>query len=336
MEGKAASDDGSPQQRRMSDHYCDIFISYAHLNNVPLPGVRWGWVTTFVETLKNYLGQELGRRDAFKLWMDYEKLRGNNAVTPAIHRVLAEARTLVLFLSEGYMTSPWCREELANFSERFGAESGRIFAVEVSPLRSTKDPLPDLRKYRFWVEDVEGKPRTLGDPWPDPTQPAYYTELQDLARDLAATLTPRQDWNRDDFTVLVHGGQDDLALARDTAARLGEQGVSCTLPISALTPFDAARASAAEVSKDLRDHLGRSSALLLVYDRGPIAQVRRLVNEFRKRRAEDAREPGRIAVCQRHEDRLALGMAAPDLEIFVTPEPCSDSCARQFVEAFIP
>ena len=27
----------------------DIFISYAHVDNVPLPGVARGWVTNFVE-----------------------------------------------------------------------------------------------------------------------------------------------------------------------------------------------------------------------------------------------------------------------------------------------
>ncbi len=107
----------------------------------------------------------MGRKDAFTLWMDYE-LRGNDAVTPGIHQALAGARTLVLFLSEAYMKSSWCREELARFTERAGAEAGRIFVVEVSPLRGSADPLPDLLKYRFWVEDAAGKPRTLGDPRP--------------------------------------------------------------------------------------------------------------------------------------------------------------------------
>ncbi len=321
----------------MADSRFDIFISYAHVNDKPLPGVGEGWVTTFVQGLKTYLGREIGRRDAGRLWMDYE-LRGSEAVTPGIHNVLAEARTLVLFLSEAYMKSSWCREELARFTERVGEEPGRIFAVEVSPLRSAADPLPDLLKYRFWVEDARGKPRTLGDPWPDATQREYYTGLEDLARDLAATLAdlPRKDPGPGDFTVFVNGGQDDLRLVRDTAARLREQGVSCTLPISVLPSFDAERASATEVSRDLRDHLERSDALLLVYDRGPLTQVRRFVTEFRKSRAESDAGAGRIAVCQPHQDRMALGIAAPDLEILVTSEPCPASCAEQFAQVFKP
>ena len=91
-----------------------------------------------------------------------------------------------------------------------------------------------------------------------------------------------------------------------------------------------------EVSHDLRDNLERSDALLLVYDQGPVTQVRRFITEFRKSKAGDDVRAGRIAVCQPHEDRMALGIAAPDLEIFVTPEPCSESCAEQITEAFKP
>ena len=60
----------------------DIFISYAHVDNKPLPGVEHGWVTNFVEALKITLAKEMGRNDKFSLWMDYEKLRGNHALTP--------------------------------------------------------------------------------------------------------------------------------------------------------------------------------------------------------------------------------------------------------------
>ena len=59
----------------------DIFVSYAHVNDEPPPFVARGWVSTFVDTMKRYLVEELGRRDYLRLWMDYE-LRGNQSVTP--------------------------------------------------------------------------------------------------------------------------------------------------------------------------------------------------------------------------------------------------------------
>jgi len=66
----------------------DIFVSYAHVNDEPPPFVARGWVSTFVDTMKRYLVEELGRCDYLRLWMDYE-LRGNQSVTPEIHGALA-------------------------------------------------------------------------------------------------------------------------------------------------------------------------------------------------------------------------------------------------------
>lgn len=50
----------------------DIFVSYAHVDDEPLPGVEQGWVRTFVAAFRTYLAQELGRRESVRLWMDYE------------------------------------------------------------------------------------------------------------------------------------------------------------------------------------------------------------------------------------------------------------------------
>jgi len=49
----------------------DIFVSYAHVDNEPFAGAEKGWVTTLISNLKNELGRQLGRADAYSLWMDY-------------------------------------------------------------------------------------------------------------------------------------------------------------------------------------------------------------------------------------------------------------------------
>src|SRR4029453_1087542 len=64
-------------------HTCDIFVSYAHVDDRPAPGTNTGWVTTLVQGLTWYLAQKLGRSDAFTLWMDHE-LAGNVPLTPEI------------------------------------------------------------------------------------------------------------------------------------------------------------------------------------------------------------------------------------------------------------
>ena len=46
----------------------DIFVSYAHVDNLPLSGISKGWVETFIDNLSTKLAQKIGRTDLFKLW----------------------------------------------------------------------------------------------------------------------------------------------------------------------------------------------------------------------------------------------------------------------------
>jgi hypothetical protein len=52
-----------------------LFISYAHLDNLPTPDTGQGWVTRFQQYLESYLSANL-KEDA-KIWRD-DKLRGND------------------------------------------------------------------------------------------------------------------------------------------------------------------------------------------------------------------------------------------------------------------
>ena len=45
----------------------DIFVSYAHVDDQPLPGAEQGWITTLIDGLKNRLGANLGRMNAYSL-----------------------------------------------------------------------------------------------------------------------------------------------------------------------------------------------------------------------------------------------------------------------------
>jgi len=169
----------------------DIFISYAHVDNEPFPGADKGWVTTFVNGLKNELGRQLGRSDACKLWMDYD-LRGNQPVTADIDNQLNSCATLVLILSRGYLASSWCLLELNTFLANVGNGSGRIFMVEHDfvPFEERPPEFNDLLGYPFWVKNPDtGRIRTLAIPKPNPDrEPEYYQALNELARDITTTL----------------------------------------------------------------------------------------------------------------------------------------------------
>jgi len=195
----------------------DIFVSYAHVDNVPFAGAEKGWVTTFISNLKNELGRQLGRADAYSLWMDYE-LRGNEAVTPDIDQQLNNTATLVLIWSRGYLASSWCQLEMNTFLSQPGS-NGRVFVVEHDWLpRDEKPPeLQDLLNYPFWLRDSDtGRIRTLGIPKPNPDrEPEYYQIVNDLSRDLTDKLNQLRK-----EALAAEGGNDGSSLSARKKARL--------------------------------------------------------------------------------------------------------------------
>jgi hypothetical protein len=307
----------------------DIFISYARVDDERLPGTAGGWVSTFVDGLKTYLAKQIGRREAFSFWMDYEDLRGNEPLEPVIRQQLAASQALVLFLSPGYVTSRWCREELKAFVERVGAGSRLVFPVYLSPVDRVPEDLADLVSYRFWVKE-QGMARTLGDPQPDPTERAYYDGLRRLARDLADTLRgiQRRAEQGSGLSIFLNGGQADIDLIRRTAARLAKQGLSCVLPITA---DGGASADPADIRRDLNENLDGCDAVLLLFENGPRTQVRHFISEYRRSLARRDVPPVRFALCQTDPDPLAVGMAHPDLEIIIARQPCDRGCVDAFL-----
>lgn len=170
----------------------DIFVSYASVDDVPLAGAEMGWVTTLVKNLETRLAQKLGRRYA-PPWMDHQ-LAGNEPLTTAILSALRETATLLVIVSRGYLESDWCRREREAFLQLVRERSNggsRVFVVQVDKVDRLELPneLSELRPYKFWMEDPEGKaPRTLGIPAPRKEEPEYYNLLNNLSQELANEL----------------------------------------------------------------------------------------------------------------------------------------------------
>jgi nucleotide-binding universal stress UspA family protein len=178
------------------DHQHDVFVSYAHVDDLPLPGAEQGWVTTLIESLQILLAQKLGRRDAFSLWMDHQLSR-HAQLTPEILDNLGKTATLLVVLSPGYLASEWCLREKDSFLARLEGRvrsGSRIFIVERDKVDFEERPpqFSDLLGYRFWVQEGQGNPpRILGSPWPDPKNPQnmpYFDELTRLAANIAEEL----------------------------------------------------------------------------------------------------------------------------------------------------
>ncbi len=155
----------------------DLFLSYAHVDK--------HWVDIFAPLLEQRVNQYAGRTQPDRLWKD-NRLSGHQSFSPEIHAQLEQAQCLVACLSPGYLHSTWCLRELTEFSQRVGADSGRIFCIELDPLPLSQKPemLLPILGYRFWREDALSK-RT----YPlHPGELAYETTLTDLGKDIAQQL----------------------------------------------------------------------------------------------------------------------------------------------------
>ena len=333
----------------------NIFISYAWVDNEVYPGGEKGWISTFVDGLRKHLARELGRRDeAERLWLDYEQMRGNASVTPAIRAHVEGSRTLVMFLSNGYLASDWCRQELETFVANAGTDSGRIFVVQMTPVDDESEVLRDLVKYSFWYMDEQNEPRTRWFPHIDPTDREYSPAQQSLARDLAAKLgelllpeelppateplpdsarqpTGRQDVETDRM-VLVSGGEGDRELIHAVAKQLEQHSLGVAVPLYAVADQSGIKSST--LTRDLRTKLSLCDSVLMVFNQGPLDQVSQHLIECLKAsaRAPKSRNPPSIDLCQTRPDSLALGLHPRGMRIHVVGEACADECVDWFLD----
>ena len=102
----------------------DLFISYAHLDDQPLMDGQTGWISTFHKVLAIRLAMLRGEEP--RIWRDDSRLQGNDFLTPAIMKALAESQLLVSVLSPRYLKSEWCMQELANFCQVAQQQMGGI------------------------------------------------------------------------------------------------------------------------------------------------------------------------------------------------------------------
>lgn len=169
----------------------DIFVSYAHVDNTPLPGAELGWVSTLINGLRNHLGQKLGRADAYQLWLDaHEPSNAQHIANRQQH--LSQSALLLIILSPAYAASDYCMSELSQFIAQNGVDAGRIFIIEHDYLEHAERPtsLEVIMGYPFWIRDhATQQVRKLGVPKPNPEREfEYYQRLDDLARDIVSKL----------------------------------------------------------------------------------------------------------------------------------------------------
>src|SRR5262249_49122228 len=77
----------------------DFFVSYASVDNKPVSPDGRGWVDALMGMLVDELARKLGRREAFKHWMDAQDLRGNHEAENHIPQQVNRSALFVAILS---------------------------------------------------------------------------------------------------------------------------------------------------------------------------------------------------------------------------------------------
>jgi hypothetical protein len=218
----------------------DFFVSYAKVDNDPVPSARNGWVDTLISILisGNGLAGKLGRREAFDYWIDEQKLRGNDEIDQIPEQVKRSA-LFVAVLSPAYAASKFCQLELETFLKSTGGAPERLFIISKEQLVERRHKIPEAfvrpRKYKFWDLDRNNKPRVLGWPQPiysNPEDRPYFQMVDDLCNELADKLEDlKQEKEQQEKqtevrittatkpTVLLAEPTDDLIRKRDEVRR---------------------------------------------------------------------------------------------------------------------
>ncbi len=215
----------------MSEPHAAVFISYAHIDNESFrPGE--GWVEQFEKHLRGFLNKRFGRR--VDVWRDPE-LKRAELFDRVIEKQVRGAGVMILLITEAYLNSRYCRQEIEWFRDEVGAglvlgDSVRVFPVRLYNIPHTRWPevCEGTTAFDFFQSRDE---RDFGRPL-DPASKAFETELWRLVEELYDVLTRLEASGAEEgpetpsFRVFLAHPPDDLKPTwRRLAEELAEHGV---------------------------------------------------------------------------------------------------------------
>jgi len=169
-----------------------LFVSYAHVDDLPTPGDDQGWVTRFHKYLETYLSQSIGEQA--RVWRD-DRLRGNDIFANEIVKQFPNTAILLSILSPRYIDSEWCLKEVTEFCKTAELHGGltiddkaRVLRVMLKRIPSDRRAqLPHILKDALGYEFFEGADGGRELPL-DPSfgsGEAYRRQIYFLAEDIA-------------------------------------------------------------------------------------------------------------------------------------------------------
>ena len=172
----------------------DLFISYAHIDNVSVSSGDEGWIDLLHDRLRVRLAQLLGKQP--KIWRDL-KLKGYEVFDNTIVIQLERSAILLSVITPRYIQSDYCRNEIDNFFRAIGQQGGaaqlgdkrRVVGVVKTYVPHEEHPaaLRDLLPYNFYernedtgrVYEFDHEISAQGD-----KDKRYWNKFEDLAWDL--------------------------------------------------------------------------------------------------------------------------------------------------------
>src|SRR5262249_24083369 len=153
---RSASGMGDEQESFLAGYEHDVFVSYAHEDQLG------DWTLTLHKDLRKALNLILYsklRGKSVDVWVD-EILRNNVPLTDQLKRLVEGSALLLVIMSPFYLASSWCGREVEWFSlaarSRI-APNRRIFVVHAMPTDRAKwpSPLAELTPYRFFSRHLK-------------------------------------------------------------------------------------------------------------------------------------------------------------------------------------
>lgn len=197
-----------------------VFISYAHIDNLPLSEEQQGWISRFHNTLEVFLSQRLGGKA--RIWRD-QKLQGNDIFGDEIVDAFRDTALFFSILTPRYIRSDWCKREVQEFCQYAEKTEGlvlenksRVFKVIKTPVDwDTAERLlpPVVRQslgYEFFVQDEQG-PMELDPEFGEDFKQDYLRKVCILANN-AAPLIQRVETEQPE-----HEAEPDVARALTVA-----------------------------------------------------------------------------------------------------------------------
>jgi hypothetical protein len=223
----------------VKDFVYDIFISYAHVDNVPTSWENLGWIEKFYKDLDTLLTKRIGRPGIIKIWWDNKKLDGSIMFDDSIEEGIKQSAIMVCLNSPSYVGSDYCNKELDLFYNKVKQEPA---GLKVGGRSRILNVLLYNIPFKDWPAELSGTsgfpfhdakdPDDYGDPL-DTNTPEFRNQLQNLRdaiikliNDFPKEVTPetvQPDLNgnvekkKEGFTIYMAEVADSLRTVRKRA-----------------------------------------------------------------------------------------------------------------------